>query len=188
MLIDLFKANRSYRKFKQNDAVSSETLKDLVELTRFSACGHNRQTLRYKLINTPDETDLIFNSIKNWKTLIPSWAEPALGERPPAYILILHDRNLGKSLKIDVGIAAQSITIGATEKGLNCCMLGGFDKRNLTSLEIPTNYTIELIIAIGKANEIVHVEDIEENDSTNYWLDDNGVHYVPKHTLEDLIL
>ena len=51
MLKDLVLKNRSYRRFYQNEYISYETLKELIDLARNTAASVNFQVLKYKLIN-----------------------------------------------------------------------------------------------------------------------------------------
>jgi nitroreductase len=117
------------------------------------------------------------------------WSGPAEGERPSAYIVILGDTELSKSFGCDHGIAAQSIMLGATERGLGGCMIGSIDRPKLRQvLDIPERYEILLILALGKPAETVVLEDVGPDGDIKYYRDDEDVHHVPKRTLDELIL
>ena len=117
------------------------------------------------------------------------WSGPAEGERPSAYIVILGDTELRKSFGCDHGIAAQSIMLGATERGLGGCMIGSIDRPKLRQvLDIPERYEILLILALGKPSETVVLEDVGPDGDIKYYRDDENVHYVPKRTLDELVL
>jgi len=93
------------------------------------------------------------------------------------------------SFGCDHGIAAQSILLGATEKGLGGCMIGSIDKDGLRkALNITERYEILLVIALGKPKEKVVIDEVGEDGDIKYWRDENDVHHVPKRTLEELIL
>ena len=49
-------------------------------------------------------------------------------------------------------------------------------------------YSIELVIALGKPKEIVKIVDLPESGSTAYYRDENGVHYVPKRSVKEIII
>ena len=53
---------------------------------------------------------------------------------------------------------------------------------------IPEHLQIRLVIALGKPAEKVVLEDVEPGGDIRYWRDKEGVHYVPKRKLEELIL
>jgi len=188
MLRDLIRNNRSYRRFWQQVPIEAETLRELVDLARLSASAGNMQPLRYILSCDPEKNALIFPNLA-WARYIENWPGPAEGERPSAYIIVLEDRQVDHPLHCDHGIAAQSILLGATEKGLGGCIIGAINKLNLRNvLSIPVPYDILLVIALGKPKEKVVVEKIQPEGSVKYWRDSEGVHHVPKRVLEDIIL
>jgi len=43
------------------------------------------------------------------------------------------------------------------------------------------------VMALGKPNERVVLEDVDESGSIKYYRDEQGVHHVPKRTLKELI-
>ncbi|MGB4291961.1 MAG: nitroreductase family protein, partial [Bacteroidales bacterium] len=85
-------------------------------------------------------------------------------------------------------IAAQTIMLGAVNDGLGGCMIASIKKDKLREeLQIPLQYEILLVLALGKPVEKVVVEDIR-GDNVKYWRDETNVHHVPKRTLDELIL
>jgi nitroreductase len=188
MLRDLIRNNRSYRRFRQEVAVESQTLREFVDLARLSASAGNMQPLRYILSCDPEKNALIFPNLA-WARHIENWPGPAEGERPSAYIIVLEDRQVDHPLHCDHGIAAQSILLGATEKGLGGCIIGATNKLNLRNvLSIPVRYDILLVIALGKPKEKVEIEKLGADGCMKYWRDGEGVHHVPKRSLDDIIL
>ena len=188
MLKDLVRKNRSYRRFHQDVAVDIETLHALVNLARLSATGSNLQPLKYILSCQPETNARIFPHTR-WAGFLKDWPGPAEGERPTAYIVILGDTHIRKSFGCDHGIAAQSIMLGATERGLGGCMIGSIDRGGLRQvLDIPEQYEILLILALGKPKETVVLEAVGPDGDTKYYRDADGVHHVPKRSLDELIL
>jgi nitroreductase len=188
MLEDLIRSNRSYRRFHQDVSVRVETLRALVNLARQSASGANRQPLKYVLSTDPETNARIFPHTR-WAGYLKDWAGPAEGERPAAYIVILGDTEIHKSFGCDHGIAAQSIMLGATERGLGGCIIGSIAQRGLRqTLDIPEQYEILLVLALGKPRETVVLEEVGPDGDIKYYRDDEGVHHVPKRSLEELIL
>jgi len=179
---------RSYRRFDEGHRVPVSVLRELVELARFSPSARNQQALKFKLSDTPEMNGLIFPALR-WAGYIQEWDGPAEGERPAAYIIVLGDTEISQDFVCDHGIAAQSILLGAIEKGLVGCMLGAADMDLLQkNLNIPERYRILLVIALGKPAEKVVLEDVSEGGSTKYYRDEQGVHHVPKRPLEELII
>ncbi len=188
MFKDLVVKNRSYRRFQQSFVISKEVLLDLVDLARQSASGGNNQPLKYILSWEPSKNALIFAQLA-WARLLAGWGGPQEGERPSAYVIILHDKQVAPAYFCDQGIAAQTILLGATEKGLGGCMLGAIKKDELRrALAIPEHLDILLVIALGKPAEKVVLEIVGADGSTRYWRDNAGVHHVPKRALNDIIV
>ena len=188
MLEDLIRKNRSYRRFHQDVPVDIETLRALVNLARLSASGSNLQPLKYILSCEPETNARIFPHTR-WAGYLKDWPGPAEGERPVAYIVILGDTEIRKSFGCDHGIAAQSIMLGATERGLGGCMIGSIDRSELRQvLDIPDHCEILLILALGKPKETVVLEEVGPDGSVEYYRDAEGVHHVPKRSLDELIL
>ena len=187
MLKHVISANRSCRRFRQESPIDESTLLELVDLARLSASGGNAQQLKYILSYSPERNAAIFPHLA-WAAGLPDWPGPAEGERPAGYIVVVLDTNIGKSPGCDHGIAAQSILLGATERGLGGCMIGSIQREALRkALAIPEQYKIVLVIALGKPGETVVIDEITDG-STKYWRDDEGRHHVPNRALNDIIL
>ncbi|MCX7683575.1 MAG: nitroreductase family protein [Anaerolineae bacterium] len=188
MIEELIRKNRSYRRFYQDVPVGMETLRELVNLARLSPSAANLQPLKYILSCDAETNALIFPHTR-WAGYLKDWPGPAEGERPAAYIIILGDTTITKSFGCDHGIAAQSIMLGATERGLGGCMIGSIDRDGLRqALHIPDHFEILLILALGKPKEQVVIEQVGPDGDIRYYRDQDGVHHVPKRALEDLIV
>lgn len=187
----LVKKNRSFRRYYQEVDIDYGLLEELIDLARLSASAANLQPLKYIISNKPEKNELIFQSLK-WAAYLTGWNGPQEGEKPSAYILILGDKVIRPNLTnsfCDHGIAAQSILLGACEKGLGGCMFLSIDKEGLMKeLNIPDRYEILLVIALGKTKEIIVIEELQDNGDIKYWRDANNVHHVPKRNLKDIIL
>jgi nitroreductase len=188
MIEELVTGNRSFRRFFQDEAISLDSLKGLVNLARLSASAANLQPLKYILANAPAKNAEIFSCLA-WAAYLKDWPGPAEGERPAAYIVILGDQEISHNFGCDHGIAAQSILLGAREKGWGGCLLGSIQRDRLRELlTIPGNLEILLVIALGRPREKVVLEEIAPGECCKYWRDEQGVHHVPKRRLADIIL
>ena len=84
---------------------------------------------------------------------------------------------------------AQTILLAAVEMGLGGCMIGNFQAgEGMEVLGLPEEIRPLLIVAFGKPAEEIHLVDVPEDGNTNYYRDENDVHYVPKRTLADELL
>lgn len=188
MLKELVRKSRSFRRFEEDVPVDGETLRELVDLARFSPSGANLQPLKFVLSSDPERNARIFPRLA-WAGYLKDWPGPPEGERPSAYIVILGDTSISKSFGCDHGIAAQSIMLGAAEQGLGGCMIGSVKRKELKeALDIPDRYEILLVLALGKPAEQVKIEALKAGGDIKYWRDEDGVHHVPKRNLDDLIL
>jgi len=187
-LKELVQKNRSYRRFHQNRAVDRPTLEELVDLARVSASAANRQPLKYFLSCDAATNGRIFPHL-SWAGYLKDWPGPAEGERPAAYIIILGDTGVTGEFGCDHGIAAQSILLGAVEKGLGGCMIGSVQRDSLASeLNIPDRYEILLVLALGVPAETVRLISVPEDGSIKYYRDAADVHCVPKRCLAEILL
>jgi len=185
---DLVIENRTCRRFYQDVTIELETLRELVDLARLSASGGNRQPLKYILSGDPQKNALIFSCL-GWARHLKDWPGPSEGERPSAYIIILGDTEIASNFFCDHGIAAQSILLGAREKGLGGLMHIGVRREELSkAIGIPPRYEILLVLSLGKPKEKVVIETLEPSGNSNYWRDSDNVHHVPKRRLDDIII
>ena len=188
MLEDLVRRTRSHRRFDQKVGVDIGTLRWLVGLARCCGSGTNLQPLKF-VISCDLSTNARIFACTRWAAHLRDWPGPAEGERPAAYIVILGDTDISSSFGCDHGIAAQTMMLGATEKGLAGCMIGSIDRAALQkTLDIPVRCEILLILALGKAGETVVLEDLPPGEDTCYYRDEHGVHHVPKRSVEELIV
>lgn len=187
-LAELVEKNRSYRRFKQDVPVSRETLEELVALTTKVPSGMNAQSLRYVLSNDPEMNGKIFENLA-WAGALPDWPGPSEGERPAAYIVVLNDTRIKSLAVVDSGIAMQTILLGAVERGLGGCIFGSVKKAAVAgALQLPEQYEILWVIALGVPVETVVLEALGDGGDTAYHRDAAGFHYVPKRPLSDLII
>ena len=187
MIAELIKKNRSCRRFDQNHGITPETIRELIDLARFSASAANRQPLKYIISTNPDKNEEIFACLA-WAAYLKSWPGPGPGERPAAYIIITGDIRISNNFWCDHGIASQSILLGAREKGLAGCIFGAINKPKLKQIcSIPDELEILLVLAIGKPIEKTVLEQVGPDGDIKYWRDEKRIHHVPKRTREEVI-
>ncbi|HOM29244.1 MAG TPA: nitroreductase family protein [Deltaproteobacteria bacterium] len=188
MIRDLIVKNRSYRRFHEDQPVARSELLELVDLARLSASAANMQPLKF-FVSCDEATNVKIFDCLGWAAYLTDWPGPAPGERPSAYIVILGDTVISRNFWCDHGIAAQSILLGAVEKGYGGCMIASIKKQQLMqALGIPERYEILLVIAIGRPAERVTIEPVGPQGDIRYWRDDQGVHHVPKRSLDEIVI
>lgn len=182
--------DRSIRRFDESYQVSVGDLKKLVELTRYCASGRNLQPLAYRLVFDQNEAISVFSTLK-WAGYLQNWDGPQIGERPTAYLVQCIDTRLASNCMCDDGLQLQAITLGANALGYGCCIIKSFNIPEIREiLNIPDYYSPLYVIAIGKPIEEVEIVDCKDgiNADIKYWRNDEGVHFVPKRTLDELII
>ena len=185
---DLVEKSRTCRRFYEKTAIAKDTLLELISLARLTPSSGNLQPLKYILSSTPEKNALIFPHLR-WAGYLSDWDGPAEGERPAAYIILLGDTRISKNFSCDHGIVAQTIILGAVEKGIAGCMFSSIDRTALRSgLNIPEHFEILLVLGLGLPKEKIVIENVGENGDIKYWRDKDGVHHVPKRSIEDLIV
>ena len=114
---------------------------------------------------------------------------PVEGERPSGYIIILEDTRIKLVTVCDYGITAQTILLGAVEKGFGGCMVGNIIREDMRkALNIPDYFQILLVIALGKPKEEMKIEKIGEDGFMQQWWDEKGVRHLYKRELDDIIV
>ncbi|MFP4051923.1 MAG: nitroreductase family protein [Thermoplasmata archaeon] len=173
---EAIKKRRSIRKYKSK-SVEKEILEKCVNAGRLSPTAANIQPLKF--ITITKKLEYVF-SVTSWAGYV-DWS-PSKEKMPRAYIAILKDEERGWDT--DIGLAAQSICLTATNEGLGTCILGAIDKEKLSKiLPIPEGYELKLLIAMGHPDEIS--ETIEDSENIEYYYDDD-VLKVPKKPLSDV--
>jgi nitroreductase len=185
---EIVEKNRSYRRFDQSHRLDKTTLLDLVDLARKTPSAGNLQLLRYVVSCSPEINSRIFETL-GWAASLPDWPGPEDGQRPAGYIVIVTAGDSWDWARVDLGIAAQTILLGAAARGLGGCMLGNVRKEKLKEiLDLEESLTIQLVIALGKPVEEVVLEEVSGGESITYYRSEDRVHHFPKRKLADLVI
>ncbi len=188
MLKDLVLRNRSFRRFNHSKRITPDTLRELVDLARLTPSGRNMQPLKYLLVTSEEACARLYPQL-SWAGYLKDWDGPIEDERPAAYIVMLGDTALVPNFGIDPGIAAQTLLLGAVEKGLGGCIFGTIKRDEIRTLfEIPAQFEVLYVIALGEPVEKVVIEDVKVDGDIKYWRDADQVHHLPKRALADVIV
>ncbi|MCR4789452.1 MAG: nitroreductase family protein [Treponemataceae bacterium] len=191
MLKDLVIKNRSVRGFDPSFRVNEECLMDLVDCARLTPSTMNLQPLKYHLIYEENEVKKALSLVK-FAAALKDRHLPYPGKEPAAFIIICHDLSISPNtlpFQKDVGIAAQTMLLAASEKGLGGCMIANFNKDEVkNAFGLAENLEVQLVIALGKPDEKEILVEISEKDSISYYRDENDLHYVPKRRLKDILI
>ena len=180
----LLHRNRSYRGYDPSRVVTREELRKLVEVTTLVPSGMNRQALRYRLV-TEEESDKVLALIRLGAAL-PELHLPFPGTEPRAFLVMCSTVPESPVIDMDLGIAAQSLLLKAVEMGLNGIIIRAFDPGKMQEA-LGLELVPLLVVAIGKGAESIYLKPVDAGESLTYYRKD-GVHFVPKLKVDDIIL
>ena len=180
----LLKRNRSYRGYDARRPVTREDLLEMLKTVTWVGSGMNAQPLRFHLV-VGAEASAVHPLVKLGAAL-PEEHLPHPGEEPSAYIIICAEGAENRIVDMDLGIAAQSILLRAVEMGL-----GGIFILNFQAEPLQQTLGLSLkplaVLGIGKPMEKIFLMPCHKGDSLQYYRKD-GVHFVPKLQVEDLLI
>jgi nitroreductase len=176
--------NRSYRGYDTSFQVRGDQLRRIIEVATLCPSARNQQVLRFRPV-LGDEAEAVLRNIRLGGAL-PELNLPFPGTEPNAFIVICSTVEESKYVDMDLGIVAQSMLLQATEIGLGGICIGAFDHEPLRKL-LALPYEPLLVLAIGKPAEHIELKPCNAGDTLTYYREE-GVHYVPKIKIDDLII
>ena len=181
----LLHKNRSHRGYDMGRVVTEEELRKIVAVNPLLSSGMNRQALRFKMVTKDTGAGKVLQRIRLGGAL-PELHLPLPGTEPEAFILVCATVPEDRIVDIDLGISLQSMGLKAVEMGLNALIICAFDKLAVQQdFDLP--YAPLAILAVGKGSESIFLKPVAEGESLKYYRVD-GVHFVPKIRVEDLLL
>ena len=180
----LLQHNRSYRGYDNSFVVRQDQLRRIIEVATLCPSARNQQVLRFRPV-LKDESDKVLSHIRLGGAL-PELHLPFPGSEPNAFVVICSTVEESKYVDMDLGIVAQSMLLQATEIGLGGICIGAFDHEPIKEA-LNLAYEPLLVLAIGRPKESIELVECHDGDSLTYYLN-NDIHYVPKLSLDDLIL
>ncbi len=176
--------NRSHRSYDPKFEVRDDQMERILSLVNRLPSARNAQVLRYRPV-LHDEARRMLPLISMGAAL-PELKLPSPQTPPSAYIIICSSAEETRYVDIDLGMAAQTLLLQAVEMGLNGICIAAFDADKVQE-EFALPCRPLLILALGRGADTIEMEEIHSGESTDYYRRD-GVHYVPKLSLDDLII
>ena len=177
--------NRSHRAYDTTYEVARRQLEAIVSVNTKIPSGRNAQRLRFKLLEAREGGES-FCRFLHLGGYLPELHLPAPGTEPQAFIVVCSTEAESPTIDIDLGISLQSMALKAVEIGLNALIIRAFDHN-----EVKQALNLELeplaVLAVGKGLDKIELTEVPAGASTRYYRKD-GVHYVPKIRIEDLLL
>ncbi len=182
---ELSAACRTIRKFKQ-DPIPDEVLAACANNARLSSSASNSQPIRYVVVKDPAMVAKMQPLVKWAGKLPPELGVPGPDQRPTAFIALPKAGGVPAFSDIDLGIAAHAIVLTAWEAGVGSCMMGAIDREAIKSLlQIPADWELKLVIALGYPGVESTVEEAHDGNIA-YYLDENRNYHVPKLPLDEV--
>ena len=179
----LLRRNRSVRGYDSARRVTEEELRAIVAVNPLIASSKNRQALRFRIVTDGWES---VGRHCGYGANLPELHLPFPGTEPQAFIVVCSQVPEDVGLGIDLGISLQSMLLKAVEMGLNGLMIRSFRRDKLReSLSLPLEPVA--VLAIGKSAESIYLKPVAAGDSLIYYRKE-GVHYVPKLGVDDLLV
>lgn len=177
--------NRSFRGYDKEYVVHRRQLDAMIAVNPKVASSINLQRLRFRPVVKGPEADAVNRHIRMGRGL-PELHLPFPGTEPEAFIVVCSTVPENPGIDIDLGISLQSMLLKAVEMGLGGLIIRNFDREPVReALGLP--FEPVAVLAVGKPAERIELVPVHEGDNLGYYRED-GVHYVPKLTAEDLTL
>lgn len=183
-LNNLLLKNRSCRGYDSSFIVRDDQLRNIIDVNTKVPSARNAQILRFRPVNSNEAAKVLPHI--HLGGALPELSLPLPGTEPNAFIIICSTVPESKNVYIDLGISAQSMLLRAVEMGLAGVCIGAFDKECIKR-EFSLTHEPLMILAIGRSREDIRLVEISEGEEQKYYRKD-GVHYVPKLRLDDIII
>ncbi len=180
----LLHRTRSCRSYDSSYMPARNMLEKIVAVNTLLPSAMNRQALRFRPV-TGEEMDAV-KPLLHMGAALPGEQIPQPGKEPTACIVVCAGVEEDRWMDIDLGISLHAMALRATELGLASCIVGSCEPaalRQALSLELQPL----AVLALGKGDGSIFLKPVEAGESLKYYRKE-GVHYVPKLRLEDIIL
>lgn len=159
--IEMIKERRSVRKFK-NEKVDRETMREIIEISRWAPSWANYQIARYTLVD--DEATIAklandgvkgfvynMNTLRNAKGVaVLSFVKGKSGKLDPEKMPDFKTSNAHLWEAFDAGIACQTFCLAAHAKGVGTCIFGVIDVDSIPEIiNLPEAETVAALIVYG---------------------------------------
>lgn len=180
----LFK-NRSHRAFDTSYTVAMRQLETIVSVNNKIPSSKNAQVFRFRLLDA-DNGGRDFCRFLRFGAYLPELHLPVPGTEPQAFIVVCSTVPEGPSVDIDLGITLQSMALKAVEIGLNALIVRAFNRQEVKdALQLPLEPLA--VLAVGKGADRIELVEVPDGSDLRYYRRD-GVHYVPKIRISDLLV
>ena len=161
----MIKERRSVRKFT-SEKVDRETMKEIIEISRWAPSWANYQIARYTLVDDAATIAALandgvkgfvynMNTLKNAKGVaVLSFVKGKSGRLDPDKLDLVKDGLSTSKADVwevfDAGIACQTFCLAAHAKGVGTCIFGVIDEQSIAKIvNLPKEETVAALIVYG---------------------------------------
>lgn len=160
-MLDVIKNRRSIRKYKKDQPVEEEKLKEILESARLAPSGHNLQPWSFIVIRSQEmKSALAFADHEQyWMEDVPVLIACVADIKPwvGGEMIYVNEENGMMALKRvirDTSIATTQMMLEAENQGLSTCWTGWYVQHDVRPLlEIPEDKFVVGILAVGYGDE-----------------------------------
>ncbi len=163
--IEMLTERRSVRKFK-NAKVDRETMKEIIELSRWAPSWANYQIARYTLVDDEATIAKLANDgvkgfVYNMKTIqnakgvaVLSYVKGKSGRLDQKKLNLMQEKLPAAKADVweifDAGIACQTFCLAAHAKGVGTCIFGVIDEQSIAEIvKLPAEEAVAALIVYG---------------------------------------
>ncbi len=149
-IIEAFNTRRSIRKFKQDEDVSPELIKTIMEAARTAPSWKNMQCWQYIVVRDHNTKNLLADSLHDGNP-----AARAIRETPVTIVVCADPSASGQIddkdyYLLDAGISMQQMILAAHAEGLGTCWVAWFDEQKAReACLIPDSYKVVAMTPLG---------------------------------------
>jgi len=183
---EAIKFRRTIRKFKEVPVKQEDILK-IIDAGRLAPTGANLQPIKFSVVTDKGLREKMYPFIK-YAGYLPEF-NPTFKQTPTAFIVVLNDAEIKPTEKseCDSGAVIMNMCLMATELGLGSCWLGAINREEIRKiLGIDKRYDITYLLGLGYPDQ--KGEFFEMKDSVKYYHDENENLFVPKRSLDEVII
>ena len=183
---EAIKLRRTIRKFKDTSVKQEDILK-IIDAGRLAPTGANLQPIKFSVVTDKGLREKMYPFIK-YAGYLPEF-NPTFKQTPTAFIVVLNDIEIKPTEKseCDSGAVIMNMCLMATELGLGSCWLGAIKREEIRKiLGIDKRYDITYLLGLGYPDQ--KGEFFEMKDSVKYYHDENENLFVPKRSLDEVII
>ena len=173
-IMDIYEAiekRRSVREFREDEPVTEDSLKKILEAGRMAPSAHNAQEYKFVVVKNGPKRKELAKAASDQRFIAKAPVIIAAVSLNPEHLL----SSGVPAYALDLAIALDHMTLAAVEEGLGTCWIGAFSQEEVKQvLDIPEKYKVVALLPLGvsydepgvksrkKLKELVCDEDFSE--------------------------